>query len=810
VGLYFGHLIYWWFMSLIIGVIAFPISFFLFRNSYDRGYMFSKIIGLFLIGYLSWLIGFLNFSVYSVLFVMLLIAGVSAWIFMKQGGEIMDFFSKKFAMIIITELFYFLVFFSYAFSKMYHPDIQGQEKFMDFAFMNAVGKSSHMPPYDPWMAGSGLYVSYYYFGYVMMGLIEKLSMIPNGMAYNVALAYLYALSAIGIVGLLFNLTKNYVVGFFAFAFLLLLGNLDGLRQLMHLKGGFISGFNWWNSTRIMDYENYDYTITEFPFFSFLLGDMHPHQMAIPFVLLALNIGLTFIKTEAKEMFRATVENLGFIIFAGLVLGGLWFLNSWDFPTYFFVTALCVISNKYSRDEKLESSYKDMLYTLGLILGVGIVAYLPFTVLFKSQVKGIGLVMVNTKVSDYIIIFGIMLFPVLSFITARILNWVESFRINSSKSKKRELFCPHCGAQFREGKNICGQCGYVISGDELYLGGLDVAPKKTNETASSFFKFLSDPAAHKDNRVYVYSFTAAGIALALTVYKSVIDKVNLGLTTGILTVILSVLILLLVTRTELKENQFILILVFTALFATWGTEIFRVVDGFNDNVKLRRMNTVFKFYYQAWIMLSVAAAYSFFWVNHFYLNFKKKYIRYLWNTIFGLLIACGLLYTIGGTAVRTDNFRNYMTLDGTDFLRSFEYDGRMSAYGDFQAIDWIKRNIKDTPVILEACGGSYTEYARVSSFTGLPTVIGWPWHETQWRGTGDEASRRENDVRTIYETPDVNLAETLLKKYNVKYVYMGALEKDKYAASPQGLAKFAGMGDIVYANKMDTVIYKLRD
>jgi YYY domain-containing protein len=667
-----------------------------------------------------------------------------------------------------------------------------------------------MPPYDPWMAGSGLYVSYYYFGYVMMGLIEKLSMIPNGMAYNVALAYLYALSAIGIVGLLFNLTKNYVVGFFAFAFLLLLGNLDGLRQLMHLKGGFISGFNWWNSTRIMDYENYDYTITEFPFFSFLLGDMHPHQMAIPFVLLALNIGLTFIKTEAKEMFRATVENLGFIIFAGLVLGGLWFLNSWDFPTYFFVTALCVISNKYSRDEKLESSYKDMLYTLGLILGVGIVAYLPFTVLFKSQVKGIGLVMVNTKVSDYIIIFGIMLFPVLSFITARILNWVESFRINSSKSKKRELFCPHCGAQFREGKNICGQCGYVISGDELYLGGLDVAPKKTNETASSFFKFLSDPAAHKDNRVYVYSFTAAGIALALTVYKSVIDKVNLGLTTGILTVILSVLILLLVTRTELKENQFILILVFTALFATWGTEIFRVVDGFNDNVKLRRMNTVFKFYYQAWIMLSVAAAYSFFWVNHFYLNFKKKYIRYLWNTIFGLLIACGLLYTIGGTAVRTDNFRNYMTLDGTDFLRSFEYDGRMSAYGDFQAIDWIKRNIKDTPVILEACGGSYTEYARVSSFTGLPTVIGWPWHETQWRGTGDEASRRENDVRTIYETPDVNLAETLLKKYNVKYVYMGALEKDKYAASPQGLAKFAGMGDIVYANKMDTVIYKLRD
>jgi len=811
VGLYFGHLIYWWFISLIIGVIAFPISYYLFRNSYDKGYMFSKITGLFIIGYLSWLIGFINFSAASVIFVMLLVAAASAWVFMQCGKEILDFFSAKFALVLITELFFFLVIFSYAFSKMYHPDIEGQEKFMDFAFMNSVGKANHMPPYDPWMAGSGLYISYYYFGYVMMGLIQKLSFIPNGMAYNIALAYLYALSAIGIVGLLFNLTKNYIIGFFAFVFLLLLGNLDGLRQLMNLKlGGFFSGFNWWNSTRIMDYENYDYTITEFPFFSFLLGDMHPHQMAIPFVLLALNIGLTYIKTEAKEMFKVTVEKLGFIIFSGLVLGGLWFLNSWDFPTYFFVTALCIISNKYARDEKLEAGYKDMLYTLGIILGVGIVAYLPFTALFKSQVKGIGLVTVNTKVSDYIIIFGIMLFPVLSFVTTRVLNWVESFRITGSKSKKRELFCPRCGSQFREGKTICGQCGYMISGDELYLGGLDVAPKKTNDIASMFFKFLSDPLSGRDKRVYVYSLTAAGIAVALTVYKSLVDKVNPGLTTGLLFIILSVLVLLLITKTELKENQFVLILIFTAIFATWGTEIFRVVDGFNDNVKLRRMNTVFKFYYQAWIMLSVAAAYSFFWVNHFYLNFKSRITRYAWNTVFGILIAFGLLYTIGGTAVRTDGFKNYMTLDGTDFLRGFSYDGRMSAYGDYQAIDWIKHNIKGTPVILEACGGSYTEYARVASFTGLPTVIGWPWHETQWRGTGDEASRRENDVREIYETTDLNRAAELMKKYNVKYVYMGALEKDKYAASQPGLAKFSQMADIVYANKMDTIIYKLRD
>jgi YYY domain-containing protein len=777
--------------------------------------MFSKIIGLFIVGYLSWLIGFINFSTISIIAVILLMLAGSAWVFIQNKKEILDFMGEKFALILITELFYLFIFLFYAFTKMYHPDILGQEKFMDFAFMNAVGKSDQMPPFDPWMAGKNMTISYYYFGYVMMGIILKLTAIPNGMAYNVALTYLYAISAIGALGLMYNLTKNYVMGFVAFMFLLVLGNLDGVRQLFHNKGAFFDNFNWWNSTRIMDYENYDYTITEFPFFSFLLGDMHPHQMAIPFVLLALNTALTYIKHEAKHLFEVTVEKLSFLIFTGLVLGGLWFLNSWDFPTYFFVTALCVLSYKYGREEKLETHYKDMGIALGIIFGVAIIAYLPFTLGFKSQVRGIGLVTVNTKVSDYFIIFGVMLFPVIVFLATRILNWIYAIKLQGtgSKAKKRELYCPRCSSVFREDKIICGQCGYMISGDELYLGGMEISVKKSNETAMSFFKTLIDPAGHKDNKVYLYSIITAVLAVIITVYKTIIDKPGLGftgLTSGLLFLGLGVVLLLAFTKTEMKENQFVLILIFTALFATWGTEIFRVVDGFNENVKLRRMNTVFKFYYQAWIMLSIAGAYAFFWVSHFYMKFKPMAVKAVWFSVFWIMVLGGFLYTLGGTVVRTNGFKNYVTLDGGDFFKGFSYDGRMSAYGDYQAMDWIRKNIKGSPVILEACGGSYTEYARIASFTGLPTVIGWPWHETQWRGSGDEASRREADVREIYETLDVNRATELLKKYNVKYVYMGALEKDKYAKSPDGLLKFNQMADIIYANKVDTVIYKIRD
>ncbi|MCE5299781.1 MAG: DUF2298 domain-containing protein, partial [Spirochaetia bacterium] len=762
-------------------------------------------------GYFSWLIGFINYSAASILFVILLMTAGSAWIFLQNKDEIMKFLNEKIGLIIIVELFYLLVYLSYAYVKMFHPDILGQEKFMDFAFMNAIGKADRMPPYDPWMAGNGLYISYYYFGYFMMSIILKLTAIPNGMAYNVALSYLYAISALGIVGLLFNLTKNYWIGFLGFGFLLVIGNLDGLRQLL-ANGLNFDGFNWWNSTRIMDYENYDYTITEFPFFSWLLGDMHPHQMAIPFVLLALNLALSLIKWEDRNLFEVKAEKLVFLGFTGLVLGGLWFLNSWDFPTYFFVTALCVLAYKYSREEKIETHFKDMGIALGIILGVAIVMYLPFTAIFKNQVKGIGLVLVNTKLTDYMLIFGVMLFPVVSFIIARILNWVEAVKQQGggSRAKKRDLFCPRCATQFREGKLICGQCGYKISGDELYLGGMDIPVKRSNETAISFFKFFADPAANKDKKVYLYAGIALTLAVLLLVYKTLVDSVNPGVTTGVLTLLLSTVMLLGMTKNELKENQYVLILIFTAFFATWGTEIFRVVDGFDSNVKLRRMNTVFKFYYQAWIMLSVAAAYSFFWVRHFYLKFKPMWLRLSWTILFIALFLGGALYTIGGTMVRTGGFTNYMTLDGADFLRGHSYDGRMSAYGDYQAIDWIKKNIKGRPVILEAVGGSYTEYCRIASFTGFPTVVGWPWHETQWRGSGDEAAKRENDVREIYQTTDVNKAMELIKKYDVKYVYMGALEKDKYAGSPEGLAKFNRIADIVYANKVDTIIYRIRE
>jgi len=86
------------------------------------------------------------------------------------------------------------------------------------------------------------------------------------------------------------------------------------------------------------------------------------------------------------------------------------------------------------------------------------------------------------------------------------------------------------------------------------------------------------------------------------------------------------------------------------------------------------------------------------------------------------------------------------------------------------------------VILEAVGGSYSQYARISTHTGLPTVLGWPGHEVQWRGGTREMGSREADIATLYTTPDWQTARDILTRYHVRYVYLGPLERQTYPVS----------------------------
>ena len=158
--------------------------------------------------------------------------------------------------------------------------------------------------------------------------------------------------------------------------------------------------------------------------------------------------------------------------------------------------------------------------------------------------------------------------------------------------------------------------------------------------------------------------------------------------------------------------------------------------------------------------------------------------------------------------KANGFQGTPTLDGTAYMKT-------SAPEDYRAIQWANANVEGAPVVAEAIGGEYSEYGRLSTHTGIPAVLGWPGHEIQWRGDVKGWEARESDINRLYATTDTNEAKSIIKKYGIKYVLVGRLErqttgsdgKPKYGQ--QALDKFAAFMDTVYSDG-STAIYRVRE
>jgi uncharacterized membrane protein len=143
-------------------------------------------------------------------------------------------------------------------------------------------------------------------------------------------------------------------------------------------------------------------------------------------------------------------------------------------------------------------------------------------------------------------------------------------------------------------------------------------------------------------------------------------------------------------------------------------------------------------------------------------------------------------------------KNYKGLYGLNFLKK-------NSFGDYQLISWLNKNILDQPTVLEAAGDSYTDYNRISMATGLPTIEGWLVHEWLWRGSYDEPGKRAAEVQTIYESNDLSQTKTLLEKYQVKYVVIGELEREKYKNINE--EKFFQIGERIFVSEK-TSLFRL--
>ena len=220
----------------------------------------------------------------------------------------------------------------------------------------------------------------------------------------------------------------------------------------------------------------------------------------------------------------------------------------------------------------------------------------------------------------------------------------------------------------------------------------------------------------------------------------------------------------------REGLFAAFLAILALGMIAGCELVYFKDSYGD--QLHRMNTVFKFYHQAWPLLGIAAVV---FADRAWRASKRP--RRLLSAVLVVATFAALLYPATAVVSRLRQNDGGFSLDARKAL------GRRNP-ADLAAIEWLEKNAPPGSVVMEATGNPYTEYARISSHTGIPTVLGWGNHEGLWRSNDPEVAARIEEVRRFYSATDPTVARAILDKHHVNLVILGDLERTAYPEAPR--------------------------
>ena len=874
----------WYVVVQAFGLAALPLCLRLFRRLPDRGYGVSKPLGLLLTGWVFWLLttfGWLHNTAGGILVGIAIVAaaGAAVWFRFRQPAD-EPTNQLPWRTVLAAEAVFTLAFAAWCLVRAHMPRIQtaGGEKWMEIAFLRAILRSDTFPPHDPWL--SGFAISYYYFGYLIVAMVTRLAAVPPAIAFNLGIATLFALTCTGAFSLVYNLIVEgdkgterqgdvgsqrvsesaqssketgrgrgsgegvaILGGLLGPLLVAVMGNLEGLLEVLHARGVGMARFWawldirsidaapvplaqgswaptrffwWWQASRVLqDYTPWgaeQHVIDEFPAFSFILGDMHPHVLALPFVLLALSLALNLYlrvgESTSQRVSAFAIRHLPFTIWEflayALCLGGLGFLNTWDFPICIFVVVAAYalahlrttfhISRLTSHASRLtfdvsrftfhasrftfHTSRSPLLFIALLV--AGLLLYLPFWIGFQSQAGGVLLNLFNaTRLPQFLVMFGPLAFIAAVFVAGQARRSTVRARDVARWTVIVDL-------------GILGALGFVLGlavllirlglispqGAAAYLAAwLQGGPIPGLEDLAGARSLISQSLLSR----LLNPWTALGLVAFLVVIVLVLKQAQSNQqpassiehpAASILNSQFSIL------NSQSSILNFVLLLFATGALLALGVEYVYLRDTFGT-----RMNTVFKFYFQTWVVWAIAGAYA--------LVLFVRQGRGWVVVVVMFLIAAGLIYPVLGIPARAHEYGGSPTLDGAAYLAQVQPD-------DYAAIAWLNQNVSDAPVILEAPGDRFRAYVyegRVSAHTGLPTLLGWAGHEHQWRGSYDEQARRELDIETLYTSVAPDEVLTLLDKYGISYVYVGSLERARYPAA--GLAKFSQLMEIIY-------------
>ncbi|MFN3307851.1 MAG: DUF2298 domain-containing protein [Anaerolineales bacterium] len=877
----------WYTTITLVGWLTFPIAFWLFRHLPQRGYAFSRTFGLLLWGYAFWLLTSLHLTenrAEGILFALAIVGGVSLFFFFKSGkAEFLRWWKENRTQVGVMEGLFLLAFAALAVTRAANPEALGTEKPMELAFINAILRSESFPPHDPWL--SGYAISYYYFGYVLVAMLAKLCGTAGAVAFNLGISLIFALSALGAHGLLSELLSLQFAKRFLWKpllaplLVLLVGNLGGLLEVLHAAGVFwqqrngvwVSGFWkwldladlsdppqlpldglpkrwywWWRASRVV--QDYDVNgapreiIDEFPAFSYVLADLHPHVLAMPFALLAIGLALNLwcfwqSRPEPAAANQVVLGSGRFVLHypldiplfesltAALILGGLAFLNTWDFPIYVALCAAAYALGKASTltpnpsprgQEEVDSPLpvgerpgrspeltegvraspprplKEELEVSGILTDflrfgiwtgiLGGVFYLPFYLGFSSQAGGfLPNLVYPTRGAHLWVMFAPLFVPILAW-----LGW----HYHKFQPQLRQAIGWTVGLLTALWA-ISLAMGLIISALPA-LGGLFMGSIGATTVSDWLPVAIYRRLSYAGGWLTLGILLSGGLALLMTLPPNpslrgqgeVDSPLPAGEGPGV--------------------RGFVALLIISGTLLVLFPEFFYLRDQFGW-----RMNTVFKFFYQAWLLWGIAAAYAVAWFSNPsdrksemeelipaspqpVLSARRPAKRRIakendpasqsfngWARIsLGLsvlMILSGMVYTILATLSKTNNFRppQGYTLDSTAYLWQQNPD-------EMRAIAWLSR--APLGVVAEAVspsGGSYTQYARVGTLSGQPIVLGWTGHESQWRGGAREMGSRQADLERLYCSRNLEEAQQIVEQYRIRYIFVGDLERNTY-------------------------------
>ena len=828
------RILLWYAILFLFSLVMLPVAFKIFGKFGSGGFFASKVLGLVTVSLVIWTLTYMRIFRFNYVFVIIafLLVGFLSYFPKSFRSNLMEKLGDQYLIekIVVEETVFAIALVVLCYIKGFSPAINGEEKFMDYGFIQTMLRSAELPAKDIWLAGYN--INYYYYGQFIWAMVIKLSCITPAIAYNIAMCSAIAIpftmcfsfgtmliEAAQMNGLHENRIIRYITGLLAGFAAMIFGNSHsffydseggghGFLEFLQNQGfnvGDIDNFWYPDSTRFIGWNpkvetnGGDFTIHEFPFYSYLIGDLHAHVISVMTVILIAMILLALI-IASKAPASASAKHLDLkggrfpkdeykilltphIVIVAVLLGVSQMTNYWDFLSYFIFCSMALLISNTRKTAQFSTIASAILFCGNVIGILAIYMVAGHNVLVHIALQFILLII------SYILTgmfpsalsrtsFGMSFIFLISHLVAAPFNLKFDMISNTLGKVKNRSSLFQLAILWGTHLLICLVFIVItVIFKNNKIGSSDKKSKKNRNKSSG----EANDGLNRFNPIA--SFFAD---------RNIVDIYICGM-------------------------------IVVAILLVIAPELFYVRDIYTSGYL--RANTMFKFGFAAFIILAICVSYvimRLFWVVTKKGSYSLVCLILAW--VFIALMFIPAHYPKIALEQRCGEIKRdlYQGLDGTEYLidrdsaQSYiEGPGNLVSYKE--CIEWFNENVKGTPVICEAYGDSYKDNNMVSAYTGLPTVIGWQVHEWLWRFKGVINKEKDilesdpdhdvwtlylwpryADVDTLYTSTDTAEVQEIINKYDIEYIVCGNMEYKKYDFD--NTATFEQLGEVVFSSE----------